>query len=109
MPSSTLRIAEAESESRSPRRCASMCAMGASSRGAAWAGAPIFGARNASSQCTSGVSTATWRRFQPTPSSATPRMRPFSTGLVAKAVASCGQISQPTPATRPRNTTMRNR
>ncbi len=88
MPSSRLRIAEADSvkRARSVRldasREASMLAIGASSRGA---GSRVRRGRavwKVWTQVTSGDSRSTWRRFQTMPISSTSRIRLLRIGLL---------------------------
>ena len=109
MPSSTLRMAGAERESRSARLVANMLAIGPSRRGAGCAGAPMRGARKFSSQATSGRSIKTWRSVQATPTSSTHRMMPFSTGLLAKALNRASDSSAVTASTASRKPSMRQR
>ncbi len=109
MPSSTLRMAGAERESRSLRRCASMLAMGPSRRGVGRAGAPMRGLRKFSSHSTSGRSSSTCRSVQAMPTSSTPRIRPLSTRFVETASASCGASRAATTTTAARKPSMRQR
>ena len=109
MPSSTERIAGPDREKPSPRRLPSMEAMGASRLGGACAVWPGPWRRNSSSQSASRRMVSTWRKVQTMPSSSTPRITPFSTGLAMKATRSCAESRAAMASTTARKTTIRSR
>ena len=97
MPSSTLRIAGGREATAGPTAAPEHAGH---RRPAAWApagpGRRASGRGNAPASPLPGRRTSTWRRFHTMPISSTPRIRLFSTGLVAKALASCGASSAAT-------------